>query len=603
MQGSSAGATAVAASARPARRGFGSIAAIAVAILAAGALVAVLGPWKGDPRAGRLMRFSISAPPGTTLHYPAEAELSSDGRAIAFVADDSAGISRLYVLALSAPEARVVPGTERGTCPFWAPDGHALGFFADGKLEKVALDGSGPAMLCDAPDGRGGTWSRDGVILFAPNRQGSIARVSESGGTPTPVTKIDEKRHEYGHRYPEFLPDGRHFLYVAVGPKPQYTTFAASRDGGDPVEVCTAGSAVRFAPPGYLLHLDDYTQVAPRRLLARRFDLARLKATGDPELVLDGARSANISYPNIAVDAFGDLVVQHFGIPHFQLNWRDRSGALLGVAIPDQEVVNSVALSPDQRRLAYCGSDPNDLSVRDLATGVSRRLTFRGRFVQNMVWSHDGKQIAYSTQFGSPHYQIRLKAADGSGEDSLVFEGPGLFSTPLSWSRDGRWLLALCSDSTGAMDLWRIPMLGQGKPAPFQLTREDESRGSLSPDGRWVVYVVAERGKSSVYVQRFPDPGSKYQVAVEDVVDAGWCDRGDQLLVVNSKGELFALPVTTSPTFETGVPHKIFTAKPPDLLVAIAPGEQRFLTGRYNPGVGTPTLEIVLGWQKLLGKK
>ena len=249
--------------------------------IAAAALLFAFGPWHKSRTETPLVRFELNAPEGTTLKNTAEPALSPDGTSIVFGVTDAAGVDRLYFRALASPDARVVPGTEGAALPFWSPDGRMLGYFANAKLFKVALDGSAPIALCDAPDGRGGAWSPDGTIVFAPNNQGSIVRVPANGGKPVEVTKLDKTRGERGHRYPQFLPDGKHFLYVAVGVGDDVVTYAASLDGGDAVKVCQAGSAGRWASPAFLLYLDRGVNSDRRRLLAQRFDPATLRATGD----------------------------------------------------------------------------------------------------------------------------------------------------------------------------------------------------------------------------------------------------------------------------------------------------------------------------------
>jgi Tol biopolymer transport system component len=575
----------------------------------AGVLAAVLlsllvafPPWSARRVEPPLVRFPLAPPEPMALQGPAETALSPDGRSLAFVATDSGGVSRIFVRALASPEARVVAGTERGGLPFWSPDGHWLGFFGDGKLRKVPLDGGQPLVLCDAPDGRGGAWSPRGVIVFAPNNQGPIARVSVNGGAATQVTRVDEARHDIGHRYPQFLPDGRHFLYVAIGSGEEVTTYAGGVDGGKAVEVCRAGSAARWASPGYLLFLDTGPNSPRRRLLARHFDPATLRATGDAELVLDDVSSNNFGYPNVATNDFGTLVVQHWSDPHVRLVWRDRHGAEAGVAVEDLDGANGMALSPKGDRLAYLTSNPRDLSVLDLASGISTRLTFENRLVGNPGWSHDGRRIVFS-RASARGWEIRTKAADGSGPDSLVFHGPSLFSFAQDWSRDGRWLVALVSDSLGSFDLWRVPMTGQGKPEIYQHTTAREQNASLSPDGKWLAYTAGEGDQREFFVQSFPDPGAKYQVTVAEPLGGSWSESGGELLIVKGRGELLSMEVSTSDGFRQGATTRLFQVPPGDYGVGVLKGEQKFLMATLKDVSATSRLEVLLGWRHLLERK
>jgi Tol biopolymer transport system component len=578
--------------------------AVALALVAVAAAAFVIGTHRSTGgESARLLRFEIPSPPGGVFAGPAEVALSPDGEMLAFdvAPRDSAGAARIFVRLIGSTDARVVAGTDGGNLPFWSPDSRSLGFFAKGKLLKVSLDGSQPVVLCDAPDSRGGCWSTNDVILFAPNNQGPIARVSASGGASTPVTTVDAAKHEFGHRYPQFLPDGKHFLYVAVGAGNKFTTFAGSLAGGSPVAVCEGGSAARYAAPGFLLFLETSNGYGSRRLLAQHFDPAKLRTEGDPILVSAGVRSNNIAYPNVTVDAHGTLVVQRYEDARSDLEFRNRSGAVVR-EVAKQLATFGGAPSPDGSRVAYEAGDPGDLWVRDVATGVSRRLTFNNAFFFTLMWSRDGKRIAYSPQVAGTTYEIRTKAADGSSADSLVFRGPALFSLPLSWSADGRWIMAQCSDSTGAYDLWRIPMAGQGKPEMYQRTPESEVGAEFSPDGRWLAYIASQDGKNTLYVDSFPQPGSKHEIAVEDPNGLAWLVNGE-ILCVNARSEVFSVPVTTSPTFEAGTARRILRLPPGVVLFGMAREGQLFLTGRIDPRAETSRLEVVVGWAKLLERK
>ena len=577
----------------------GTIGLIAGVAIAAAGLAYAFGPWNSRPGELPLVRFMIESPEGATLKMPAETAVSPDGTMLAFVAGDSVGDSHLYLRPLSSPDARIVRGTTGAALPFWSPDGSMLAFFAEEKLLKVALDGSTPVALCDAPDPRGGDWSTGGVILFAPNNQGPISRVSANGGTPVTVTRVDKSRGELGHRYPQFLPDGNHFLYVAIGSGDEVTTFATTLDGGDPEEVLTTGSMGRWTEPGYLLFLDTGVNSARRRLLAQRFDAGSRRPVGDAVLLVDPVSSSNFGYPNAATDLHGTLVVQHQSRMHMRLTWRDRSGATVGVAV-DDITAGGGALSPDGKLLAYGDNGTNDIYIRDLASGVATRLTFEGKRVNNPLWSPDGRTLAFSRIKGSAGWDVYTKATDGTGPDAQLFQGPGLFAFPMDWSRDGRWMVAQCADTTGNYDLWKIPMDGSGEPAVYQQTPAQESGASLSPDGRWILYNAVEGGKPGLFVQSFPEPGAKYQVALPEAVGSRWSARMDEILAANARGEIFSIQVSTESGFRQGATRKLFSVLPPDNFVDIERGEQRFLMATPVEGSGGSRLEVVLGWPLLI---
>ncbi|TMQ72884.1 MAG: hypothetical protein E6K80_01655 [Candidatus Eisenbacteria bacterium] len=576
---------------------------ILVATLAAAltALMFAWAPWSARDQGPPLARFMLASPEGATLTSPANAELSPDGRTIAYEASDSAGTTRVYLRPLATPETRAIRGTDGGSLPFWAPDSRTIGFFSRGKLRKVALDGSPPVALCDAPDARGGAWSRMGVIVFAPNNQGGLERVSENGGAPTPITQPNHAKRERGHRYPQFLPDQKHFLFVAIGQEDLVSTYATSVDGERSIEVCRGGSGARWAPPGWLLYLENGITSSKQRLFAKRFDPARRRASGEPQLVLDDVQATNFGYANVTADARGTLVAQHWEAPPSRLQWRDVHGVVLGTAAAAVEGA-FFALSPDGRRVAHNDADQINLFTLDLATRVSTRLTFGNQLTASAVWSRDGRRIAFASGSGARGWEIHVKSADGSGPDSLLFHGPGLFSFPMSWSVDGRWLVAQCADTSGSYDLWKIPMDGSGSPQIYERTPEAEQNAELSPDGRWLLYGAVSEGKQALYVQSFPNPGTKYQVAIEDVLGAKWSAQGDRIFVLDPRREALSIPVSFTGGFQQGPTTRMYQLPPNEAPVGVAP-DHRLLTATAQDISASTRFEVVLGWPGLLGKR
>jgi dipeptidyl aminopeptidase/acylaminoacyl peptidase len=366
--------------------------------------------------------------------------------------------------------------------------------------------------------------------------------------------------------------------------------------------VCRGGSKARYAPPGYLLFLDTGINSPVRRVLARRFDPSSFATSGDARLVLDQVNATNFGYPNLTADANGTLVAQRWSDPHVRVVWRDRRGAPLGVAAEDVPSDNG-ALSPDGRRIAYSNYNPADLYVLDLATGISRRLTFENQAVRSAVWSFDERSVAFSRLSGSHGWQVRLKSIDGAGADTSAFESQGLFNYPVAWSRDGHWLLVLSTDSTGSTDLWKVPMRTGGSPEVYQRTRGQENGAAFSPDGKWILYTMLEDDRPGLYVQAFPVPGEKYQLAIDDPVGAVWGDRGDEILVITRNNVGYSIKVSTAGGFQQGATQRLFTIPASDFVMDIQRGEQRFLTGTPKDLSAATRLDVVLGWTALLDKK
>ncbi len=580
----------------------GLLGVVAGAVVALAALLYAFGPWSAKAPSSTLARFLIDAPEGTIIAQPAEAELAPDGKSFVFVVFDSAGLRHLYVRPLDLPQARVLPGTEGASLPFWSPDAKSIAFFAGAKLRKVARDGSSSVVICDAPDARGGSWSKANVIVFAPDREGVLMQVSSSGGQPTAVTRLDKSRGELGHRYPQFLPDGKHFLYTAIGTGDEQITYAASLPSGPSIEVCRGGSVAHYVEPGYLLYLDSGVNSPQRRLLARRFDPSARRASGQAQVVLDDVDANNFGYPNVSSSAEGALVVQHWTDPRLVLTWRSRSGAVAGVAASDLDGQNP-SLSPDGKRVAYQLNNPLDIGVLDLASGVSNRITYEKKALTNLVWSADGRQLAFARLLGARGWEIHTKAADGSGPDSLVYHGPGLFAWPVAWAPDGASLLARCSDAMGGLDLWRVPLLG-GAAEPFERSPAVEQWAEYSPDGSLVLFGSDENGKRACFIRSATDPGTRYQLFFPSLARAVWARSGnDLILLLDTAGHLFSCAVSFKDGFHQGAPVPLFTVPSAENVIGYDPVGQRFLIEREKEGSVQTHLEVVLGWRELLEQR
>ena len=474
------------------RRAFGWLNLAAGVVGLAGLAVAVVHFRETQPDPVPV-RFQIPAPEKTEFGQGGMA-LSPDGRRLAFVVTAGSGQSMLWVRSLDSVDARALPGTEGAQyVPFWSPDGRFIGFGAARTLKKVDASGGPPQALCEIPGQiLGGSWSRDGTILFGYNA-GGLYRVAQSGGVPAKATTSDEAHGELGHLRPWFLPDGRHFLYVARTANPQdFAIYLATIDGKERKRLVASRQSGVYAPPapgaeyGHLLFLRDTTLMA-QPMDPKRFDLA-----GEPFLVADQVGSV-LALGYFSVSANGVLAFRNGAASFFryaQLAWFDRAGKPQGLLGPPAPYSGSLSMSPDGQRVAAeqtDGSGNRDIWVLDVARGVPARFTFSTAQDREPVWSPDGSRLTFMSDRTAGNIPaIYWKAANGSGDEELLLK-TGTASMPLAWSPDGRLLLYETLDSKTGWDFWVLPVLpSRADPAPYLRTPFRENQGQFSPDGRWM---------------------------------------------------------------------------------------------------------------------
>jgi Tol biopolymer transport system component len=499
------------------------------------------------------MRLDIATP---ATMQPLQFALSPDGLHLAFVAN-SASASMLWLRPLNAATARALPGTEGAEYPFWAPDGRTIGFFASGKLKRIDIAAASSQTIADAPNGRGGAWSRDGVILFAPSNATPLLRVAASGGPTTPVTKL--KPGHGGHRLPQFLPDGRHFLFFAQGNAEGQGIYLGSLDDGDSTRLMASDVAGLYAAPGVVVFMQQ------NALLVRRLDLAHKTLEGEPETIADGVgadRAFNLG--GFSVSAAGTLAYRLGDVePWSQLTWFDRSGRKLGVVGEPDATVLSPDLSADGRRIAVSRTVQNntDIWLIDVQRGGATRFTFDAAIDNLPVWSPDSERIAFASQRKGV-YDLYLKRSSGAGADELLL-GSTYPKFPLDWSRDGRFLLYLVADPKTGWNLAAIPVSGDtSTPVVVANSPFEERGGQFSPDGHWVAYQSNETGRFEIYVQPFPQPTSKWQVSTAGGVDPRWSADGKELFFVAPDGKLTASIVRAADAaFDAASPVALFQTR------------------------------------------
>ncbi len=570
----------------------------AAAVLAAAATTLIIR-FRTEPP--RMVRSTLLAPERASFAFDqGPPALSPDGRRVAFIASSS-GINMLWVRPLSGLSAQPLAGTEGASYPFWSPDGRSLGFFANGKLKKIDSSGGPPQTLADAGSGRGGTWNREGVILFAPTTRDAIYRVSASGGETSPVTKLDIEASEFSHRWPVFLPDGRRFLYLSQNQisdpaGERNAVWAASLDGGRKTVLFKANTNVLYAPPGHLLYYRD------RTLLARPFDPKALRFTGEAFPVAEAVQF----YPTFAAAVFSasdqGLLAYQTGSGGGQttLTWFDRSGKPTGT-VGTPASFFAPRLSHDGRRLALSILDPQsngDIWIYDLARNTPSRFTFDPANDFGPLWSPDDFRIFFATSRKSSGDIYSKDGAGTANEEPLV--ASLALKIPQDWSPDGRVLLFQANDprTRTGWDVWTYSTVDR-KAKPFLQTPFSEVLPRFSPDGRWVTYTSNESGREEIYVAPFPGPGGKWQVSTAGGRAPSWT-RGGREIVYEAPGyEMTAVEVQTAPTFQVGIPKALFKVAvqvPPGRHWDVTSDGERFLVSLRSGDQTSDPVTLVQNW-------
>ena len=550
------------------------------------------------------VRFEVTPPEKSTVSV---FKLSPDGRYLAMLVPEG-GRNRLWLRPLDSLQAELLTGTDGATYPFWSPDSAFIGFFAQDKLKKIAIAGGPAQTLCDAPGGRGGTWNRDGVILFAGLTSG-IYRVPAAGGVPSSVTQLRASGAGNLQRFPEFLPDGRRFFFQQSATEAEATgLYIGSLEGMPPLRILPdASNAVNVpvAAPGRTGHLLFKRE---NTLMAQPFDPVRLQTTGEMFPVAEQVGiGANVSYGAFSVSDGGVLAYWSGGLGDRELVWLDRTGKRLGV-IGKPGAIGQAALSPDEQSVALrVGTDAaSDVWLQELARGVMSRFTFGPGSGSQPVWSPDGTRIAFRHRpgGGGAADSIYVKPASGAGKEELLKSG-GLNSDVLGWSRDGKFIVYGDFAGTTNNDLWLLPLEGDHKPVPYLQTAFNDMRGQFSPDGRWMAYVSNESGHNEVYLQPIPASGAKRQISTAGGDDPRWRRDGKELFYIAADRQLMAVPVNiggAAPgSFEIGLAQALFEIEAGGGARPYQPAAdgKRFLVNVAAGGdaaVATP-ITVITNWQ------
>jgi Tol biopolymer transport system component len=565
------------------------------ALVAAAAVAAWFLFLRKPPEPARVA-FDINPEPSQS---PLQIALSPDGTRLVNNVVVPGGSYQLAIRRLDEVVPQNLAGTTGAQFPFWSADGRFIGFFASAKLNKIDLFGGPPQPLCDAPQGFGGTWNRDGVIVFAPNPNGPLLKVSASGGIAVTVTKLDQSRRELAHRHPKFLPDGNHFVYYVVSEKPENSgLYLGSVDSADTKRLVASDAMGGFVPPDRLVFMRGST------LMMQKFNVRRLALEGEPTPVsADVAINQNNSLAGFSFSNTGVLAYRVGGDAALDRALRvvDRTGKTL-TDITSLGPYDNAALAPDATKLAETRLDgsSSDIWIRDLIRGAATRFTFDAAPDNNAVWSPDGSRIVFNSSRDGAVRNLFVKNANGSGQEEVLLKSDAS-KYPTDWTRDGRFIIY--TEVKTSPDVWALPLFGDRKPIPLLTTRFAETRTRISPDGRWMAYVSDESGMPQTYVQTFPPSGGKWQVSTNGGVEPHW--RADSRELFYAFGmAIWGVDVDgRGATFNTGTPRKLFDAPGVNTgnLVSrfdVSADAKRFLLNFAPAGTVTATnpIRVILNW-------
>jgi Tol biopolymer transport system component/predicted Ser/Thr protein kinase len=583
----------------PARRPWPWIALAALLTLALPA-VWLLRPMPEE----RMLQLEISAPPGQTFAqqngYRHAFAVSPDGNRLAFIATSADGKRSLWVRPLDAIEAIRLPGTDGAVGPFWDPTSRWIAFGANGKLKKIDAGGGQPQVLCNAWGlFLSGTWNREGVILFS-DASSTIRRVSAAGGAPSQVLPLDESRKEYSQYLPQFLPDGRRFLYASFGQKSGIAL--SSLDGGSRfLMIDKPGYYVRSRETAYLIFLRS------EQLMAQQFDPGRAAVSGEPVSIAGPL----LSGPSFSVSENGVLVFRR-SRGGYQLSWSDREGKSFGIA-GYAGIISYPRISPDQKSVAFSQFDGATSSIwlLDSERANTTRFTIGPDSSSHPVWSPDGSRIAYGARRSS-EFLVVERPAGGIGKETGLYRATRAYF-PESWSRDGRWLLLSSSDS---LLLLQMPQEGPGiehKAIPFPESPAECRHPSISPDGRWLLYSSTQTGVREVFVESTPEamgspaaPARK-QVSITGGAQPVWRADGKEIFYLATDSKMMSVSVESgAASLKLGTPRPLFQTRMEfDSTLReydVAADGKRFLLAQPLEASAAVPITVIVNWPALLKK-
>jgi len=574
-------------------------------ILLLSTLVFAMLYFRVPPPDRRVIEFDIHPPEGATFGSSSSYNyaISPDGRKIVMAVDRKDGHTRLYLRLLETQAAVPLGGTDGATLPFWAPDSRWLGFFANSKLMKIDTATGVAQQVCDAPGSRTGAWNKEGIILFA-NFGRPLQKVAAFGGAPSAALPKEENEKSLDQRAPQFLPDGKHFLFSSFGENPG--TRMGSLDGGPTIFIMPQTTSPAFyAPsadrgPGFLLF------VRQQQLIAQPFDVENAKLLGDAVPVASPVGGGPTFYPA----GSSALLLRRSHAAPIQMVWMDRFGKSLG-KLGEPGLLSHARISPDSRSVAATRVEANnaDIWLHDLERRTATRFTLEPGPDLGAQWSPDGQRLAYYSVRGSQRV-LAVRPAAGVGEEKIVYRQAEVFGVT-DWSHDGRWLVVM--PQQGADSALLVPASGEGKPVPVLHHDFDERDAQISPDGQWLLYSSSPGGRREIFVQSLPESvggppgGGRWQISTSGGRHPAWRADGKEILYIAGDGAMTAVPIESGRAkFQPGMAIPLFSTPIEDNTFSrqfdVSPDGQRFLLFQPVEQAASEPLTVILNWQSLLKK-
>ncbi|MGD9590148.1 MAG: hypothetical protein AB7Q37_12585 [Pyrinomonadaceae bacterium] len=585
---------------------------ILVAVLAIGMLVALRYAVRNtqQTRTNELSKAIFHLQPPGRFSGVGQLAISPDGKTVAVLASFE-GTNRLWVRPIDSLEGRAVAGTDgAGGFPFWSPDGRSIGFVARNKLKRVDLaDGTVRDLVEVPPDvrGFGGTWNREGTILY--NLGGSIGRIAATGGEPQLLPGF-EQRPEAVDRWPMFLPDQKHFIFLTTSSAAdaKSNVFVGSIDSPERKLLFPSDSSAVYSPSpdgrGYLLFARGDA------LLAQGFDPDKLELIGEPFRVSDRIRVNFNSRAFLSVSENGTLIYDTTTEleDSRQLAWFDRAGKEIET-VGQPDAIFRFKLSPDERSVATTRRARDtgrvDVLVSDMARGASSRLgSAAGNETPEIIWSPDGKYVVWN-EIAEGKFRLIKKLASGAGETEVLLESP-VRVFPSNWSPDGKFILYSAIDNSTRNDIWVLPVEGDRTPSLYFRSPDEDRQAVFSPDGRYVAYISGESGRNEIYVQTFPASMEKWTISTNGGQAPRWPAKGSELLYASGDAKIMSVPIKLGTSFEAGVPKPLFdvsmTRAPRPEDFGVSNDGQRLLFISRSADANSSPLVVVLNWSAGLSR-